>query len=95
MTKTYKFQVKTDNGIKTIVCKTAAKTGTGVYRAMGKAVAKAIGTDVFECKPKALWMDGVAKNHALGAWHTWTISKSADHYIWQAAHDEIMDGRLV
>ena len=97
--KTYKFQVIAANGIvnatKTIICKSSAKTPHGIYLAMGKAVAKTIGTDVFECKPKAIWMDGVAKNHPLGAWHSMTIDRYAEHCIWTAAHDVIMDGMLV
>lgn len=92
--KTYKFQVIADGGVRTVTCKTSAKTESGICRVMGKAVADTIHTDVFVCKPKALWMDGVAKNHPLGAWHTWSISKSAEHYIWKAAQDAIMDGML-
>ena len=95
MTKTYKFQVKTDNGIKYVLCQTAAKTEMGICRAMGKAVAQTLGTDVFECLPKVIWREGVARDYPLNSWRKMTLSKSADHYVWKAAHDEIMDGMLV
>ncbi len=90
MTKTYKFQVKTDNGIKNVSCQTAAKTKAGIYRAMGKAVAQTLGTDVFECKPKAVWREGVARNYPLNSWRTMSIDWAADHAIWEAAHDALM-----
>ena len=88
--KTYKFQVKTERGIVNIDCTSAAKTGCGVYRAMGKAVAKKIGTDVFECREKAVWREGVARDYSLSSWRSMTINKLADRLIWEAAHDALM-----
>lgn len=88
--KTYKFQVKTGNSIKNVSCQTAAKTEAGIHRAMGKAVAKTLGTDVFECCPKAVWREGVARNYSLSGWKTMCIDWAADHAIWEAAHDALM-----
>lgn len=88
--KTYKFQVNTENGTKNVICTTAAKTPHGIYRAMGKAVAHMLGTDVFECRTKAIWRDGVAKNYSLSGWHSMILDGYADRMVWEAAHNALM-----
>ena len=92
--KTYKFRVNTNYGPRIIVAQTAAKTRTGVLRALGVAVARQCHTDIMEVTGGGclLYMDGVSKNHPINAFRrAQNITKGEEHYIWQACHDEMAE----
>lgn len=92
--RTYKFRVSTDRGPRIIVAQTTAKTRVGIMRALGKAVARQCGTDIMEVTGGGclLCMEGTSKSHPINAFRrAQNITKSEEHYIWQACHDEMAE----
>lgn len=87
--KTYKISIVTTSGRANVTCKSAAKTQAGICTALGRAIAKNLGTDVFEVACY-LVRDGVARDYHISAWHKHGVTRAEEHMIWVAAHDALM-----
>lgn len=87
--KTYKIKTSTTNGTRYVICKSSAKTQAGVCLALGRAIAKELGTDVFECHGY-LVREGVARDYNISAWSKHGVTSTEEHMIWAAAHDALM-----
>ena len=91
--RTYKFRVVTETGPRIVTTQTAAGTRAGVMRALGRAVARQCGTDVFEVTAGGclMWREGVTKDYDLCDWRRASgITKAEERMVWKAAHGELM-----
>ena len=87
--KTYKINVMTTCGRANVTCRSAARTQTGICMALGRAIAKQLGTDVFEVLGY-LVREGVARDYSISAWSKRGVTRAEEHMIWSAAHDALM-----